>query len=683
MKRYILLLLCVCLALCGTFAQIDRTKAPASGPAPTVTIGEYQQFTLDNGLRVLVVENNKVPQVLFSLRFTNDPISEGDKAGYLDIAGELWGKATEKRSTKQLNEEVDFLGASLNSSASGISISGLSKFKEQLMDILSDVTLHPTFPQEEFDKLILQAKSGLQASKTDPSSIISNLESATLWGKGHPYSDIVTETTIDRVSVKDCKNYYDTYIHPSNAILVIVGDITLADAKNLTKTYLNNWKGGNAPRHDYAEPVQPKGIHVVFSNKDAAPQASINVIYPIDYRKGMGDEIALSIANQILGGGDFQAKLLKNLREDKGYTYGAYSRVSPSQLRSAGTFSASAEVKTNTADSAVTQILNEMQRMTAGNFTDEDLSRVKKTYAGAFSRSLESPATIAGFAYSVERFGLPKDYYTTYLQRLETTTMGDVIAASMKYFHPENAYILVVTDSGMKERMAALANDGEITELDYKGEPVKEAKAAAPGMTAEKVIEAYLEAIGGRAKVEAIKTMSISSEMAMQGLTIKTVNKYDLSGEKPKFSMEVSMMGNLMQKIDYDGEKAVVSGGGGSNTQTIEGEQAEPLREQAYPIVEAQFSQLHTAPTLEGIDDLNGKPAYKVKFTVGGSLIYNYYDVASGLKVKSVGTEDGVTNEATFEDYRTTSYGVKHPYVSETTMQGMPVTVKVTAVEIH
>lgn len=231
--------------------------------------------------------------------------------------------------------------------------------------------------------------------------------------------------------------------------------------------------------------------------------------------------------------------------------------------------------------------------------------------------------------------------------------------------------------------MAALANDGEITELDYKGEPVKEAKAAAPGMTAEKVIEAYLEAIGGRAKVEAIKTMSISSEMAMQGLTIKTVNKYDLSGEKPKFSMEVSMMGNLMQKIDYDGEKAVVSGGGGSNTQTIEGEQAEPLREQAYPIVEAQFSQLHTAPTLEGIDDLNGKPAYKVKFTVGGSLIYNYYDVASGLKVKSVGTEDGVTNEATFEDYRTTSYGVKHPYVSETTMQGMPVTVKVTAVEIH
>lgn len=680
MKRYYFLLLALCFTTLA-FAQIDRSKAPASGPAPKVSIGEYESFTLKNGLKVLVVENNKIPQLNISLNIVRDPLLEGDKSSYTHIAGELWGKATVKRNAKQLSEETDFIGANMRTSSTYVGISGLSKFKDQLMEILSDVTLHPSFPKDEFDKIILQTKSGLHTSQSDPSSIMNNIRNVTLFGPQHPYGDVITETTVEKITVDDCQNYYHTYVHPNNAILVIVGDITLKEAKALTEKYLGNWKPGKAPKHEYAVPVQPQGRKVVFSNKDAAPQASIQVSYPIDYHIGMPDQLALNIANQILGGGDFQAKLLKNLREDKGYTYGSYSRVTPDQLPQAGIFNAYAEVKTNTADSAVNEILKEMQNMVNANFSDEDIRRVKKTWAGQFSRSLENPTTIAEFAYAIERYKLPKDYYSTFLQRLENVSRDEIIAASRKYFHPENAYILVVTDRSMKPQLARLATDGKVTELDHYGQPVAEGAKVSADVTPEKIIRNYLKAIGGVEKLKNIKDMTVKSTMNMQGMAIENSYKYLISPEKPMFMLEVSLAGNVMQKMVFDGEKAVIAAGGA--TQTIEGEKAAQMKEQAYPILELEFENLGIKPTLEGIEKVNGRDAYKLKTTIGEASTYSFYDVENGLKVKSVGNSNGATQEVTFEDYRATNSGLLYPFLNKTSVQGMPIEIKVTQVDVN
>lgn len=680
MKKYYLLLLALCLTTIA-FAQIDRSKAPASGPAPKVSIGEYESFTLKNGLKVLVVENNKIPQLNISLNIVRDPLLEGEKSSYTQIAGELWGKATEKRNAKQLSEETDFIGAHLRTSSTYVGVSGLSKFKNQLMEILSDVALHPSFPQEEFDKIILQTKSGLHTSQSDPASIMNNIKSVTLFGSQHPYGDVITETTVDNITVDDCKNYYRTYVHPNNAILVIVGDITLPEAKTLAEKYLGKWKTGKTPKHEYAVPAQPQGRKVVFSNKDAAPQASIQVTYPIDYHIGMPDQLALNIANQILGGGDFQAKLLKNLREDKGYTYGSYSSVSPDPLAGSGIFNAYAEVKTNTADSAVTEILKEMQNMVNAEFSDEDIQRVKKTWAGQFSRSLEDPATIAQFAYAIERYKLPKDYYSTFLQRLENVSRDEIIAAARKYFHPENAYILVVTDRSMKPQLTRLATDGKVTELDHYGQPVAESAKVATDVTPEKIIRDYLKAIGGMEKLKSIRDMTVKSTMNMQGMTIENSYKYLIIPGKPMFMLEVSLAGNVMQKMVFDGEKATIAAGGA--TQTIEGEKAAQMKEQAYPILELEFENLGITPTLEGIEKVNGRDAYKLKIVMGDAITYSFYDVENGLKVKSVGTQGGVTQEVTFEDYQPTPFGLVHPYLSKTSMQGMPIEIKVSDIQIN
>lgn len=680
MKKYYLFLIALCFATIAS-AQIDRSKAPASGPAPKVSIGEYESFTLKNGLKVLVVENNKIPQLNISLNIVRDPLLEGNKSSYTHIAGELWGKATEKRNAKQLSEETDFIGANMRTSSTYVGISGLSKFKDQLMEILSDVTLHPSFPKDEFDKIILQTKSGLHTSQSDPSSIMNNIRNVTLFGPQHPYGDVITEATVEKITVDDCKNYYRTYVHPNNAILVIVGDITLQEAKTLTEKYLGKWKAGKTPAHEYAVPAQPQGRKVVFSNKDAAPQASIQVSYPIDYHIGMPDQLALNIANQILGGGDFQAKLLKNLREDKGYTYGSYSRVTPDQLPQAGIFNAYAEVKTNTADSAVNEILKEMQNMVNADFSDEDIRRVKKTWAGQFSRSLENPTTIAEFAYAIERYKLPKDYYSTFLQRLENVSRDEIIAASRKYFHPENAYILVVTDRSMKPQLARLATDGKVTELDHYGQPVAEGAKVSADVTPEKIIRNYLKAIGGVEKLKNIKDMTVKSTMNMQGMAIENSYKYLISPEKPMFMLEVSLAGNVMQKMVFDGEKAVIAAGGA--TQTIEGEKAAQMKEQAYPILELEFENLGIKPTLEGIEKVNGRDAYKLKTTIGEASTYSFYDVENGLKVKSVGNSNGATQEVTFEDYRATNSGLLYPFLNKTSVQGMPIEIKVTQVDVN
>lgn len=678
--KYILSLLIICFSL-SLSAQVDRSKAPKSGPAPKVNIGEYKSFTMDNGLRVLVVENHKIPKLNISLNVIKDPLIEGAKSGFTEFAGELWGKATQKRGAKQLSEEVDFIGASLSTSSSSVAVSGLSKYSNQLMDIFSDVLLNPAFPQDEFDKIVLQAKTGLKVSETEPQSILNNISSITLFGEKHPYGDVMTSETVDQITLEDCKNYYKESVHPNNSILVLVGDINLDEAKALTSKYLSKWQKGTVPAFKYETPSAPKGRQVVFSNKDAATQASIAVSYPIDYKKGAPDNMAVVVMNQILGGGGFQAKLFKNLRETKGYTYGAYSNMSSDELDGAGTFKAYAEVKANIVDSAFMETLKEMSNMTQADFSQENIDQVKKTMAGGFSRGMEEPATIANFAYSIERYGLPKDFYTTYLERLSKVSKEDIVAAAQKYIHPDNAYLFVVTDKGLKSKLMPLDSDGVIVELDYKGQPVKEGAKVAADVTPEKIIDAYLKAIGGKEKLQSMKDMTVVSEMAMQGMTITNTYKYVIVPGNPAFMMEVAMGASVMQKMIFDGGKAVISGAGGS--QTIEGEKAAALKEQAYPILELEYARLNIQPTIEGIEQVNGRDAYKVKVTMGESVTYSFYDVENGLKVKSVGTQQGVSQEVSFEDYRNTDFGLLYPFLSKTSMQGMPIELKVKEVKVN
>ena len=642
-------------------AQVDRSKAPEPGPAPKVEFGNFEKFTLKNGLRVILVEDHERPVVSFALNFITDPYFEGDKAGESSFFGQLWSKGTVNRTAEQLNKETDFLGASFSTSSSYIGFTTLTKYTGKMMDILTDVLYNPTFPQEELDKIKDQALGNLQIAQSDPGSIISNILTATVYPKGHPYGDIMTEETVGNVTVDDCREYYQKYIIPNSAILIITGDINLKDAKKLCKKYFSKWEEGEVITFDDPAVNYPEGIEVVFSPKDGAVQSTIRMMSPIDLKPGSEDALALSVANGIYGGGDFAAKLMKNLRETKGYTYGAYSSVTSDPI--SGSFYALADVNANATDSSFIEMRKELQNMLDGDFTEADVEKFKTIFAGSFSRSLESAGNIATYAYMMERYGFPEDYYSTYLQRLDAVTIDDVRAAIAKYFDPDNMYWFCVGDPSVLGALAQYDSDGKVVELDYIGNPIIRKELSAD-VTVSSVLDSYIEAIGGKALVDGITDMTEEVEISMMGMSVSTVTKR-IPALKA-YAMSQSMGGNLLSSIVVRDGKLTVSANG------MEQEITDPAQVEAlsdfYPIPEAVGAAAGYEFTLEGLETVEGRDAYKVKMVKSGITAYNYYDVETGLKVKTVASAQGQTQEVFFEDYQKTAYGILYPMVQKMNM---------------
>lgn len=669
LHKFILLLVAVCLLSSG-YAQIDRTKAPIGGPAPKIQLGDYDIFTLKNGMKVLVVENHKIPKISYSLSLVIDPIVEGHKAGYVSIAGDLLEMGTANRSAQQIAEEVDFIGANLSTYSTGVNASGLSKYKEQILELMSDVALNPSFPQEEFDKLIKQNISGLQADKTSPKAIANNVKSRVLYGSGHPYGDVVTETSLQDISIDDCKTYYSTYFKPNVTIMAIVGDITTKEAKKMVEKYFGKWEMGQVPTHEYKMPEKIEGKRLVFANKDAAPQSLIQVINLIDLKKGAPDIIPATVMNAMLGRG-FSGLLMKNLREDKAYTYGAGSRISSDKL--VGTFYASSEVKANVTDSALMEIAFEMNHIRNGKLTQDHLDMTKATLAGDFARSLEDPSTIADFAMSIEKYKLPADYYATYLEKLDRVTLDDVKSMAQKYVDPNNAIYLVVGDGKLKERLAKLSTSKIVEEYDSEGNVVKEDPNAIPAdLTPKMIIDSYIESIGGRSKVENLKDLSMKGEMKMGPMTM---NVESLFKGNEKYCVKMEMNGQVMQSIAYNGISAKMVAMG--QEKQASPEELTKFKMEAQMCAEVNFEALGYSAKIVGSEIIEGEKAYKLEIVdANGSVKYDFFGEQTGLKLKSIIQQNGMDVVMLYKDYRDVD-GMKFPFLTITSVgpQEMPLVI--------
>jgi len=667
--RLFALLIAVCFVISAS-AQVDRTKAPAAGPAPKVQLGDYDTFTLKNGMKVLVVANHKLPQVGFAISLLNDPIAEGDKAGYLSVMGQLLDRGTTKRSGKQIAEEIDFIGAELGVSSSGVDAGGLSRYKEKIIELMADVLQNPTFPQEEFDKIVKQTLSGLEANKTDPNSMASNMRSRVLYPANHPYGDVVTEETVKSFTVEDCKKYYTTYFKPNKALMAIVGDITTKEAKKLVKKYFGDWESAEVPNHKYEMPAKMEGKRVVLSNKDAAPQSLVRIYNSFELKKGNADVIPASVMNAMLGRG-FSGLLMKNLREDKAYTYGAGSRLYSDKL--VGGFYTSSEVKAEVTDSALMQMVVEMDRIRDTKLTQDHLNMTKATMAGDFARSLEDPGTIARFAMAIERYNLPEDYYATYLEKLDKVTLEDIQAMAKKYIDPNNAVYLVVGDKKYKKQLAKLSSTGKVEEYDYKGDIVKEDPNAIPaGLTCKTVIANYIDATGGRENWLAIKDLSIKGEMKMgpMSINVETAQK-----NNEKFCMKMTMNGQVMQAMYYNGTSGRVVAQG--NEMVANEAQLAGFKQQAQMCPELNMEKLGYSMKIVGAENVDGEKAYKLEVKDSqGNTKYEFFSADSGLKLKTIAQQQGMSVITLYKNY-TEVGGIKYPYSAITKMgpQEMPLTI--------
>lgn len=665
MKRILITLLLVGYVLAGqdlVAQSVDRSKAPEPGPAPVIELGESEQFTLKNGLRVILVENHKLPRASFNLMIDRDPLVEGDKVGLLNFTGQLLRRGTASKSKEQIDEAIDFIGASLSTSSVRINGSSLSKHKTTVLELMQDILMNPTFPETELEKIRKEALSGLEASQSDASFAADNVRGVVMYGADHPYGEVQTEEDINNITAADCRAYFERWWKPNIAYLVIVGDVNLKEAKKLSKKYFGDWEPGETETLSYADPVAPAQTQVAFVDRPASVQSVINVCYPVEMTPGHPDYIKATVMNGILGGGVFAGRLMRELRETHAWTYGAFSRLSSDKL--IGNFRASTSTRNEVTDSAIAVILEEMDRLRKEPVAEDDLQLMKNFMNGNFALGLENPATIARFALNTARYNLPEDYYSTYLEKLSAVTAADVLEMAKKYIKPENAWVVVVGKGS--EVAAKLERFGPVSYFDIFAQETtfNPAPPVPAGTTAQTVLQQYIDAVGGAEQIKAIQDISIVREAAMGGSGTLVMQTYNAAPNKYALKLIIKEAGMVLQSTVYDGSKVLKTQGG--SPQEITEADATETKIRSYLIPELYYEQEGASLSLAGTELVAGRAAYAVEVTFpnGGRAFTAYFDMETGLKLQSVSvneTPNGpVTSVTSFHNYQAYE-GVKLP----------------------
>ncbi len=635
MKKIIVFATVILLFRVGYAQKLDRSKRPAPTPAPEVKLGEIKPLELSNGIKIFVVENHKIPTVSYSIVLNIHPALEGDATGTADITSKLITSGTKNRNKDALDSAVDFIGATFNASPTGIYAASLKKQQTKLLELLSDVILNPDFKQTELDKIKTQTLATLEAQKDDPDAISTNVKSVLNFGKAHPYGEITTKESIEKITLEKCNAYYQTYFRPNVAYIAVVGDVTFLEVKSLMEQYLGAWQRAEVPSAAFEIPQAPATRSVAVVNKPGAVQSVINITYPVDLKPNSGEVIKVRVLNAVLGGGA-SSRLFMNLREKHGYTYGSYSSLNYDEL--VGEFSAYAKVRNAVTDSSIIEMLAELNRIRTEKVPLEELEGIKNYITGSFAISLEDPATVARFAINIERYHLPKDYYTNYLKTLAAVTVDDVYAMAQKYIHPENATIIVVGDKEAITKKVAQFSPASTVELyDNYGNKINLAAKIIPkGFTAKTVIDNYVKAIGGTKAIQKIKDVRIKMNTKLQGVDVNVITEQKAPN---KFVMSFNMGEMTVQKDIFNGVKGKQTGMQGNKE--ITGDALDELKTQATMNIEMQYQKLGYKLNLKGIEGINGKDAYIIEVvSPKGKKSTEWYDVESGLKVRSSQTAD-------------------------------------------
>ncbi len=633
-------------------AQTER-KQPKPGPAPTVNIGKPQRFTLSNGLKVMVVENSKLPRVSFNLKIDNAPFAEGNKKGIDNLTGTMMGKGTKTISKDVFNEEIDFLGANINFSADGAYASGLSKYAGRIMELMAQGSLDPNFTQEELDKEKAKMIEGLKSNEKSVAAVAGRVEDYLTFGKNHPRGEYMTEQTINNVTLNDLVQHYNTYFVPENAYLVIIGDVKFADVKAKVETAFESWTKATAPQLSYSEPRNVQYTQINFVDMPNAVQSEISVVNTVNLKMTDKDYFAAIVANQVVGG-DFNSYLNMNLREKHGWTYGAGSSISGNKYVTK--FKSSSQVRNAVTDSAVVEFMNELKRIRKEKVTDENLKNVKAGFIGKFVMQIQKPETVARYALNTETQKLPADFYENYIKSINAVTADDVLRVANKYFLVDNTRI-IITGKGSEVISGLEKLKIPIFYFDKFGLPAKktEEKKAAVGTTVKSVIDKYIAAIGGEQAVKAVKTTATKATATVQGMPMEMTIKNSSDG---KSLVEMTMMGNSMMK-QVVGEKSGYAIQQGQRKEYDAAKLAEEKIE-ALPFPELALAT-KTDVTLLPIQTVDGKETYGIK---DGKKTY-FFDLASGLKTSTTAEMEAngqkMSQTVTFSDYKEVK-GIMFPY---------------------
>jgi len=660
-----------------TMQAQDRSQ-PKPGPAPTINIKKPVSFVLPNGLKVLVVEDHKLPRVSFNLSIDNAPYAEGDKKGVDELTGSLIGNGSKTISKDAFNEEVDFLGADINFSTNGAFASGLSKYSKRILELMADGALNPNFTQEEFDKEKEKLIEGLKTQEKSVPAVAGRVENVLVYGKNNPAGEYLSEQTINNVSLSDVKTNYSTYFVPEKAYLVVIGDVKFKDTKKLVEKLFGSWVKAKAPQITYNTPSNVQYTQINFVDMPNAVQSEISLVNTVNLKLSDPDFFPVIVANQVLGG-DFNSYLNMNLREAHGWTYGARSSVGSSKYMSSK-FKANSQVRNAVTDSAVVEFLKEIKRIRTEKVSEQTLNDVKAGYVGRFVMQVEKPQTVARYALNIETEGLPADFYENYIKNIQAVTADDVTRVMNKYVLEDNLRI-IVTGKGSEVIPGLERLKIPMFYFDKFGNPTEKPAMKKPtpvGVTVKTVMDNYIKAIGGDKAVAAVKTIFLTGSSEIEGAPapLSYVVKKDVKG-KTLSKLELVGMMELSKQVIGDTSGYTSSQGQKKDLTPEEFAEKKPLATTFEELALAKKADV----IVDGIESINGVDAYAIKN--GKTTIY--YDVKTGLKLLSSTTSERngqkMTSTMTFNDYKDVK-GIKVPH-NIIMSQGREIDIKISEVKIN
>ncbi len=453
---------------------LDRSKPPVLGSPPSVSLPPIITRELPNGLKLMIVQHREIPIADFVLVVeSGGTIDSAPKSGLANLTAAMLTEGTTTRSSLEISDQAAFLGVNLSASsdwdASTIRLHTPTAQLDSALGLFADVALNPSFPQNEFERVKRDRLTNLLQVKDRPTAIANQAYAAILYGGNHPYGRqlIGTEASVQALATSDLQSFYRSNYVANNATLIVVGDVDVADIEAKVLSYFGGWKQGTVVPVSFTEPPRAATTTVYLVDKPGATQSSFR-IGAVGVPRSTRDFFALSVLNTVLGG-SFTSRLNQNLRETRGYTYGANSNFS--MRRSAGPFTASAEVVGEKTDSALVEFMKELNSIRQ-SVPAAELQKAKRYMQLGLPGDFETTQQIAAALIPIALYDLPLDYYNNFVQNVEAITQAELQRVANQYINPSSLAIVIVGDRKSIEAGLKSVNAGPIVLRDFFGQPV-------------------------------------------------------------------------------------------------------------------------------------------------------------------------------------------------------------------
>lgn len=449
-----------------------RKSAPSPLAPKPFDIPQPFETVLPNGLRIIIFENNQLPLVSFRLAFRfgdiNDPT---DSIGLTSAVSSLLNEGTTTRSSKQIAEETERLGARISAGSSAdnttISASTLSLYSSDVLKLMADITLNPTFPEDEIALYQQNSIQGLESQRANASFLANEQIDKILFGE-HPYSIVSpSKTDIEKISRENLIAFHKKMFAPNNAIFIIVGDVNRNELLQEIEKNFGDWEQKETETLEFAELPSRTKTTLTVVDRPGSAQSNI-VLANLAIERKNPDYFPVLLMNQVLGAGA-SSRLFMNLREEKGYTYGAYSRLDTRRL--AGSFEATAEVRTSVTGDSLKEFFYEINRIRDEKVSEKELNDAKNFLTGVFPLRAETQEGLTNLIVSQKLYDLPEDYLQTYRDNVNAVTLDEVEQMANKYITPDKIAVVVVGDA--EEILPQITSYSDYIEVfDTEGKPV-------------------------------------------------------------------------------------------------------------------------------------------------------------------------------------------------------------------